>query len=283
MISALLFLAFIVLLLMGVPIGAALGLAGAVCIALANARCPVVRTAGGAAELLRRPGQVPAAGDPDVRAGRIDLRALRRRPAAGQLRAGDHRPRPGHAAAGDHRGGHVHGRHLGLGPGDGGRGGRRDDRRDGAGRLSGRVLGQRGRRGGRHRHPDPAVDRLHRLFGAGARRLGAGAVRRRHVPGHPRRSGADDPGRLAVAPARHGQGRIGFPAAAVLAQPARGQLGPVRAGADPGRHARRHLHAHRGRGDGGVLRPVRRHGRSTGPSGCATCSRSCANRASSPP
>jgi tripartite ATP-independent transporter DctM subunit len=36
MISALLFAAFIVLLLMGVPIGAALGLAGAVCIALAN-------------------------------------------------------------------------------------------------------------------------------------------------------------------------------------------------------------------------------------------------------
>lgn len=36
MISALLFAAFVVLLLMGVPVGAALGLAGAVCIALAN-------------------------------------------------------------------------------------------------------------------------------------------------------------------------------------------------------------------------------------------------------
>ena len=50
-------------------------------------------------------------------------------------------------------------------------------------------------------------------------------------------------------------------AAAVLEEPARGHLGPVRAGADPGRHARRLVHADRGGGGGGVLRPVRRHGR----------------------
>ena len=56
-----------------------------------------------------------------------------------------------------------------------------------AARLSGGVLGQRRRRGGGHRHPDPAVDRLHRLQRQRARRVGAGAVRRRHGAGHPRR------------------------------------------------------------------------------------------------
>ncbi|MFN5775230.1 MAG: TRAP transporter large permease subunit, partial [Burkholderiaceae bacterium] len=37
MIATLLFVVFVVMMLMGVPIGAALGLAGAACIALANA------------------------------------------------------------------------------------------------------------------------------------------------------------------------------------------------------------------------------------------------------
>ena len=55
-------------------------------------------------------------------------------------------------------------------------------------------------------------------------------------------------------------------------QPARGALGPGRAGADPGRHARRLVHAHRGGGGGGVLRPVRRHGGPPHDQACATCS-----------
>jgi tripartite ATP-independent transporter DctM subunit len=41
---------------------------------------------------------------------------------------------------------------------------------------------------------------------------------------------------------------------------ARGHLGPGRAGADPGRHARGLVHADRSRRGGGVLRPVRGHG-----------------------
>jgi hypothetical protein len=64
--------------------------------------------------------------------------------------------------------------------GECGRRRRRDDRGDGARRLSRRVLGQRGRRRGGDRHPDPAVDRVHRLQRDGARRVGAGAVRGRH-------------------------------------------------------------------------------------------------------
>jgi TRAP-type C4-dicarboxylate transport system permease small subunit len=128
MIATLLFVAFLAMMLVGVPIGAALGLAGAACIALANCRRAVVRPAGRAAELLCGPGQVPAAGGSDVRAGRLDLRPLRRGAAAGELRDCHRRPRPGHAAAGGHCGGDVPGRHLGLGPGQRRRGGRGDDR-----------------------------------------------------------------------------------------------------------------------------------------------------------
>ena len=43
MIPALLFAAFILMMLVGVPIGAALGLAGAVAIGLANAEAPVIK------------------------------------------------------------------------------------------------------------------------------------------------------------------------------------------------------------------------------------------------
>ena len=117
MIATLLFVAFIAMMLVGVPIGAALGLAGAAAIALANARRAVVRPAGRAAELLRRPGQIPAAGHPDVRAGRLDLRPLGRRTAAGQLCRRHRRARPRHAAAGGDCGGDVPGRHFGLRPG----------------------------------------------------------------------------------------------------------------------------------------------------------------------
>jgi hypothetical protein len=60
MIPTLLFVAFVVMMLLGVPIGGALGLAGAACIALANTD-------------TQWPGQVPAAGDSDVRAGGLHL------------------------------------------------------------------------------------------------------------------------------------------------------------------------------------------------------------------
>ena len=66
-------------------------------------------------------------------------------------------------------------------------------------RLSDGVLGQRDRRGGGDRHPDPAVDRAHHLQRAGAAGLGAGAVRGRHDPRHPGRHRADRADRLAVA------------------------------------------------------------------------------------
>jgi hypothetical protein len=60
---------------------------------------------------------------------------------------------------------------------------------------------------------------------------------------------------------KHKMGALEPPAApAVLEEPARSHLGPGRAGADPGRHARGLVHADRGRRGGGVLRPVRGHG-----------------------
>ena len=71
MIATLLFAVFIITMLLGVPIGASLGLAGAAAIALANRDTSWFG-------LLAVPqnfyaGQVPAAGHPDVRAGRLDL------------------------------------------------------------------------------------------------------------------------------------------------------------------------------------------------------------------
>ena len=110
-------------------------------------------------------------------------------------------------------------------------------------RLSARVLGQRDRCRGGDRHPDPAVDRVHHLHRAGAAGLGAGAVRRRHVPRHPRRPRHD--GRrssccrastVSASPRRTCRCRRS-------GAPSRGDLGPDGAGADPRRHARRLVHA----------------------------------------
>ena len=56
-----------------------------------------------------------------------------------------------------------------------------------AGRLPARLLGERHRRRGGDRHPDPALDRAHHLQRAGAAGLRAGAVRGRHDPRHPGR------------------------------------------------------------------------------------------------
>ncbi|WYX18021.1 TRAP transporter large permease [Achromobacter xylosoxidans] len=55
--------------------------------------------------------------------------------------------------------------------------------------------------------------------------LGAGAVRRRHGAGHPGRPGADRAGRVAVAQAQDGHAGSAPAAPAVLAQPARGSWG----------------------------------------------------------
>ncbi len=60
--------------------------------------------------------------------------------------------------------------------------------------------------------------------------------------------------------AQDGRARSHHAAPAVLEEPARSHLGPGRAGADSGRHARGLVHTHRGRRGGRVLRPVRGHG-----------------------
>ncbi|SOY56621.1 hypothetical protein CBM2592_A90585 [Cupriavidus taiwanensis] len=219
-----------------------------------------VRPAGGAAELLRGPGQVSASGNPDVRAGGLDLRPLRRGAAAGHLCHRGGRARPGHAAAGGDPGGDVPRRHFGLGPGQRGRGRRRDDRGDVARGLSRLIQRGGGRRGRGHRHPDPAVGGVHHLQRAGAGRIGAGAVRGRHDPGRARGHRADRAGGVAGAQAQHGRRRGRAAASAVLEEPARSRVGPGGAVPDPGRHARRLVHADRGRRGGGGLWPVRRHG-----------------------
>jgi C4-dicarboxylate transporter DctM subunit len=239
MIATLLFVAFLAMMLVGVPIGAALGLAGAACIALANADAQWFG-------LLAVPQNFYSRASASTRCWRMPMFVL-----VGSIfdRSGVALRLVNFAIAIVGRGpgmlplvaiagGHVPGRHLGLGPGQRSRRGRGDDRRHVARRLPGRVLGQRGRRRRGHRHPDPALGRLHRVFGAGARRLGAGAVRGRHDPRHPGRHRADDAGGVAGAQAQDGRARSHAAAAAVLAQPARSDLGPGRAGADPGRHAR---------------------------------------------
>ncbi len=186
-----------------------------------QSRHPDVRPAGRAAELLCGAGQVSAAGDPDVRAGGVDLRPLRRGAAAGDLCHRHRRPRPRHAAAGGDPGGNVPGRHLRFRSGQRGRGGRSDDRGDVARRLSRLVQRGGGWRCRRDRHPDPAVGGVHHLQRAGARRVGTGAVRGRHDSGHPGRRCADRSGGVAGAQAQYGRDRGRVAAPAVLEEPAR--------------------------------------------------------------
>ena len=140
------------------------------------------------------------------------------------------------------------------------------------------VLGQRRRRRGGHRHPDPAVDRLHRLQRQRARRLGAGAVRRRHAAGRPRRPRADRPGGADLAPPRLRRGRAQPAAAAVLALARRGRVGPGGTGADPRRHAHGLVHADGSRGRRRRLRPASSAWSSIARSPGATFTRSSARR-----
>ena len=92
-------------------------------------------------------------------------------------------------------------------------------------RLSGSLLGIGDRRRRRPGHPHSAFDRLHRLFRAGAGRIGARAVRCRRGAGHPRRSRPDGPGRLAGAPPSDGRQRRAPAPAAVLQGAARTRAG----------------------------------------------------------
>jgi hypothetical protein len=78
MIATLLFVAFVAMLLLGVPIGAALGLAGAACIALANSSVQWFGLLAVPQNFYAGLGKYPLAGDADVRAGRLDLRPLGR-------------------------------------------------------------------------------------------------------------------------------------------------------------------------------------------------------------
>ncbi len=256
MIAMLIFAVFVALMLLGVPIGVALMLGGAVGIGLGELGWLAIPNnfyAGIAKYPLLALPMFVLVGSIFDRSGvaqrLVDL-------AIALVGRGS-----GHAAAGRDRGGDVPRRHLGLGSGQRRSGRRRDAGGDVARRLPARVLGQRDRRGRRHRHPDPAVDRVHRLLGDGAGRVGAGAVRRRHDPGRAGRAGADRAGRVAGAQARLRRRRSPRAAAAAAAGAARGRLGPVRAGADPGRHARGLVHADRGRGGRGGLRAVRRRRR----------------------
>ena len=182
MIAAILFGVFIVLMLIGVPVGVALGLGGTVAIVLSN---------------LTRPGMASLTVPQNFYAGlaKYPLLAIPMFVLVGSIfdRSGVARRlvdfaiaivgRGPHAAAGVDRGGHVPGRHLRPRPGLRRRRGRGDDHRHVARRLSGPVLGRGGGRRRRHRHPDPALGGLHHLLGAGAGRVGAGVFAAGMVPG----------------------------------------------------------------------------------------------------
>ena len=260
MIGFTLFMLFIVLMLAGVPIGAALGLGGIVAIAWANAdtqwwgllAAPQNMQAGIAKYPLLALPMFVLVGSIFDRSGvaqrLVDFAVACVGRSAGML------PMVAILVA------MVLGGISGSGPANAAAVGGVMIAAMAARRLPGAVLGQRGRLGRGHRHPDPAVDRLRRLQRVGARRVGAGAVCRRHAAGHAGRAGADRAGGVAVAPARLWRGRSRTAAPALLAQPAPGGVGAGRAGADPGRHARGLVHAHRSRRGGRGLRPVRRHG-----------------------
>ena len=184
----LLFGCFFLLMFLGVPIAAALGLAGTLVISLAHLGIMAVPTNvyAGIAKypLLAIPMFVLAGAifDKAGVAGRL-LRFTEAIVGRGRGRSGgDHHP-----------GGDDHRRHLRLRPGLHRRRRRRHAQRHAARRL---PAGLRGRRhGGRrvHGHPDPAIGRLHRLQRAGAFGHRAGAVRGRSHPGHPGLRDADHP------------------------------------------------------------------------------------------
>ena len=231
-----------------------------------------VRPAGRAAELLRGAGQVSAAGHSDVRAGRLHLRPLGRRAAAGELRRRHRRARAGMLPLVAIAVAMFLGGISGSGPAN-------------AAAVGGVMIGAMSRAGyppafsasviGAAAATDilipPSIAfivysvmvpgaSVPALFAAGmmpgmlagiALIVPAVSMSRKHKMGAPRprcRSRRSGP-----ACARRSWG---------LAAPF----------ADSRRHARRLVHADRSRRDGGVLRAVRRHGRSIARSPCATCS-----------
>jgi C4-dicarboxylate transporter DctM subunit len=117
MIGTLLFVAFVVLMLAGVPIGAALGLAGAAAIALANADTQWFGLLAVPQNFYAGLGKYPLLAIPMfVLVGSIfDRSGVALRLVNFAVAIVGRGPR--HAAAGGHCGGHVPGRHLGLGPG----------------------------------------------------------------------------------------------------------------------------------------------------------------------
>jgi TRAP-type C4-dicarboxylate transport system, large permease component len=181
MIATLLFVAFLAMMLMGVPIGAALGLAGAAAIALANADSQWFGLLAVPQNFYAGLGKYPLLAIPMfVLVGSIFDRsgvALRLVNFAVAMvgRGPGMLPLVAIAVA------MFLGGISGSGPANARRG-RGDDCGHVARGLPTLVLGQRG--GGRsgHRHPDPALGRLHHLLGAGARCLGACAVCGGHDP-----------------------------------------------------------------------------------------------------
>jgi len=144
MIAALLFVAFLVLMFLGVPIGAALGLAGAACIALANLDVQWFGLLAVPQNFYAGLGKYPLLAIPMfVLVGSIFDRSGVAARLVNFAIAIVGRAR--HAAAGGDCRGHVPGRHLGLRPGQCRRRGRGDDCGHVPGRLPRQLLGQRGR------------------------------------------------------------------------------------------------------------------------------------------
>lgn len=184
----LLFGIFTVLMLSGVPLAVAMGLAGTAVVAASGLGMTSLPT-----NVYTGIAKYPLMTPSGVRHRRTDLRTRRR--------GGDHRPlrpAPWSASAGavwpscSHHGAYDPRRHFRF---------RRpaDPAAVGAVMLPSMLKAGYPRQfyrgghcgGGLDRHPDPALDRLCHLQPAGAAGIGAGAVRRRHDPGHPVRTDAD--------------------------------------------------------------------------------------------
>ncbi len=144
MIASLLFIVFLSMMMAGVPIGAALGLAGAACIALANADSQWFGLLAVPQNFYAGLGKYPLLAIPMfVLVGSIfDRSGVAARLVNFAVAIVGRGPR--HAAAGGHWRGHVHGRHLRLGPGHRRSGGWGDDCRHAPRRVPRRFLRQRG-------------------------------------------------------------------------------------------------------------------------------------------
>ena len=109
MIATILFIVFIVLMLIGVPVGVALGIGGTVAIVLSNLDTPWYGLLTVPQNFYAGLAKYPLLAIPHVRAGRLNLRPVGRGQAAGGLCHRHRGPRPRHAAAGVHCGRHVPG------------------------------------------------------------------------------------------------------------------------------------------------------------------------------